>query len=92
MENLNKQEFLIELKDAKILRIDDDSVIGGSGYCETCWSEEIENEFEFVVDGGQNFTFYASIARVIPYLLNNIDKFKDMTLEEFHDAIKDKEW
>lgn len=85
MENLNEKEFLFEFKDAKVLRIDDDSFVDSATY-------EIKNAFEFVVDGGENFTSYASISKIIPYLLNNIDKFKDMTLEEFHDTIKDKEW
>lgn len=90
--------MLFELKDDKVLEIKPDFRDGyyeGSN-CDTCvgtwWGPEIEIDIAF--ENQKNFKYHKedlnttqandrSICKLIDYLFTNINKFKDMTRDEF---------
>lgn len=86
----DSNDYLIELKDCKILEIECENDFS-SGYCDTCdigssyvncvrfLTENNEFEVEFIGD----FDYLISEDKLIRTLLFNMDKFKEMTFEEF---------
>ena len=84
-------ECLIALKDVEIVAIECDHHYS-SGYCDTCdIGESFINEVNFTTKDGDEFTvcfvgdfdYMISEAKLIRVLLANLDKFEEMTFDEF---------
>lgn len=84
-------EALIKLKDTSIVQIECDHDYS-PGYCDTCdIGESYINEVLFTSSEGDEFTvcfvgdfdYMISEAKLIRVLLANLDKFEEMTFEEF---------
>lgn len=86
----DSNDYLIELKDCKILEIECDNDFS-SGYCDTCdigssyvnCVRFLTNDDEFDVEFVGDFDYLISEAKLIRTLLFNTDRFKEMTFEEF---------
>lgn len=86
----DSNDYLIELTDCKILEIECENDFS-SGYCDTCdigssyvnCVRFLTNNDEFDVEFVGDFDYLISEAKLIRTLLFNVDKFKEMTFEEF---------
>ena len=90
-------ESLIKLKDTSIVQIECDQDYSG-GYCDTCdIGESYINDVEFTTSEGDEFTvcfvgdfdYMISEAKLIRVLLANLDKFEEMTFDEFKQFMRD---
>lgn len=78
----DSNDYLIELKDCKILEIECENDFS-SGYCDTCdIGSSYVNCVRFLTNNDE-FDYLISEAKLIRALLFNMDKFKEMTFEEF---------
>ena len=91
-------ETLLKLKNGNLIDVKEEAVEEYGGYCETCYYETTTDYLTFVFQEPSGNTFSnsvdmsykgsISIPKLIVYLLNHLDDFKEMTSVEFTEHIE----